>query len=66
MLGKIIFESKGKIIGQRVKSVEYGIPKLEITATVSGTVRRNFKVNETGLIGLSERKMVFFMVKAKV
>jgi hypothetical protein len=26
MLGEIIFESKGKIIGQRVKSVEDGIP----------------------------------------
>ena len=47
MLGEIIFESKGKIIGQRVKSVEEGIPKLEITVTGSGTVRRNFKVNET-------------------
>jgi hypothetical protein len=47
MLGGIIFESKGKIIGQRVKSVEDGIPKLEITATESGTVRRNFKVTWT-------------------
>jgi hypothetical protein len=47
MLGEIIFESKGKIIGQRVKSVEDGIPKLGITVTGSGTVRRNFKVNET-------------------
>ncbi len=47
MLGEIIFESKGKIIGQRVKSVEDGIPKLEITATGSGTVRRNFNANET-------------------
>lgn len=48
MLGEIIFESKGKIIGQRVKSVEDGNPKLEITATAtgSGTVR-NFKANET-------------------
>jgi len=47
MLGEIIFESKGKIIGQRVKSVKDGIPKLEITATGSGTVRRNFNANET-------------------
>jgi hypothetical protein len=47
MLGEIIFESKGKIIGKRVKSVEDGIPKLEITATGSGTVRRNFNANET-------------------
>jgi translation initiation factor 2 beta subunit (eIF-2beta)/eIF-5 len=47
MLGEIIFESKGKIIGQRVKSVEDEIPKLEITATGSGTVIRNFKLNET-------------------
>jgi hypothetical protein len=47
MLGEIIFENKGKIIGQRVKSIEDGIPKLEITATGSGTVIRNFKANET-------------------
>ena len=47
MLGEIIFEGKGKIIGERVKSVEDGIPKLEIAVTGSGTVRRKFKVNET-------------------
>ena len=50
MLGEILFESKGKIIGQRVKSVVDRIPKLEITATGSEIVRRNFKVNETWTI----------------
>ncbi|MGC1133618.1 MAG: hypothetical protein WA941_12410, partial [Nitrososphaeraceae archaeon] len=47
MMGEIIFESKGKIIGQRVVSVENEIPKLEITATGSGRVRGNIEVNET-------------------
>ena len=37
MLEELIFESTGKIVGQRVLSVENGIPKLEITATGSGT-----------------------------
>ncbi len=46
-MGEIIYESKGKIIGQRVKSVEDEILKLEITATGSETVRRNIEVNET-------------------
>lgn len=35
MLGDLIFESKGKITGQRVLSVENGIPKLEVS--ISGT-----------------------------
>ena len=47
MLGELIFESKGKIIGQHVISVEIGVPKLEITATGSGTIRGNIEANET-------------------
>jgi hypothetical protein len=47
MLGELIFESNGKIISQRVISVENGVPKLEITAAGSGTVRGNIGANET-------------------
>ena len=36
MLGELIFESSGKIVGQRILSVENRIPKLEITATGVG------------------------------
>lgn len=47
MLGELLFESRGRITGQRVVSVENGIPKLEITATGSGTIRGNIEVTET-------------------
>jgi hypothetical protein len=33
MLEELIFESTGKIIVQRVLSVENGVPRLEFTAT---------------------------------
>ena len=47
MLGELIFESTGKIVSQRVISVENGIPKVEFTATGSGTTRGNIDVTET-------------------
>jgi hypothetical protein len=47
MLGELIFESKGKIIGQRVLSVENGIPKIEVSATGTGTIKGNVEVTET-------------------
>jgi hypothetical protein len=47
MLGELIFGSTGKIVSQRVVSVENGIPKLEFTATGSGTIRGNLQVAET-------------------
>jgi hypothetical protein len=34
MLGELLVESKGKITGQRVLSVENGIPKLEVLLQV--------------------------------
>lgn len=36
MLGELIYETKGKIIGQRILSVENGIPKMEITISGDG------------------------------
>jgi hypothetical protein len=47
MLGELIFESRGKIIGQRVLSVENGIPKIEVSATGTGTIKGNVEVTET-------------------
>jgi hypothetical protein len=36
LLGALLFESKGKITGQRVLSVENGNPKLEVSITGTG------------------------------
>jgi hypothetical protein len=47
MLGELIFESKGKITGQRVLSVENGIPKLEVSVTGTGIFNGNLDVTET-------------------
>jgi hypothetical protein len=47
MLGKLIFESKGKITGQRVLSVANGIPKLEVSVTGTGIFNGNIDVTET-------------------
>jgi hypothetical protein len=47
MLGDLIFESTGKIVSQRVLSIENGIPKLEFTATGSGRTRGNTEMTET-------------------
>lgn len=47
MLGELIFESTGKIVGQHVLSVENGILKLEITAAGSGTIRGGTEMTET-------------------
>lgn len=46
MLGELIFESKGKITGQRVLSVENGIPKLEISISGTGKFNGNIEVTE--------------------
>ena len=47
MLGELIFESKGKITGQRVLSVENGIPKLEVSVAGTGIFNENLDVTET-------------------
>jgi hypothetical protein len=44
MLGELIFESKGKIIGQRVLSVENAVPKLELRGT--GTFNESTEITE--------------------
>jgi len=36
MLGELLFESRGRVTGQRVLSVENGIPKLEISIAGTG------------------------------
>ena len=47
MLGELLFESKGKITGQRVLSVENGIPKLEISIAGTGIFTGNLEVTTT-------------------
>jgi hypothetical protein len=47
MLGELLFESKGKITGQRVLSVLNGMPKLEISVTGSGIFTGSLEVTET-------------------
>jgi hypothetical protein len=47
MLGELLFESKGKITGKRVLSVENGIPKLEISITGTGIFTGSLEVTTT-------------------
>src|SRR5215831_14892318 len=47
MLGELIFESKGRITGQRVLSVEGGIPKSEISISGTGLFNGSLEVTET-------------------
>jgi hypothetical protein len=47
MLGQLLFESRGRITGQRVLSVENGIPKFEISITGSGIFTGSLEVATT-------------------
>ena len=47
MLGELLFESKGKITGQRILSVENGIPKLEISIAGTGIFTGSLEVTTT-------------------
>jgi hypothetical protein len=47
MLGELLFESNGRITGQRVLSVENGIPKLEISIAGTGIFTGSLEVTTT-------------------
>jgi hypothetical protein len=47
MLGQLLFESRGRITGQRVLSVENGIPKFEISITGTGIFTGCLEVSTT-------------------
>jgi hypothetical protein len=47
MLGELLFESKGRITGHRVLSVENGIPKLEISIAGTGIFTGSLEVTTT-------------------
>lgn len=47
MLGQLLFESKGRITGQRVISVENGMPKFEISITGTGVFTGSLEVTTT-------------------
>jgi hypothetical protein len=44
VLGQLLYESKGKIIGQRVLCVENGIPKQEVSISGTGTFTGSLEV----------------------
>ena len=47
MLGELLFESRGRVTGQRVLSVENGIPKLEISIVGTGLFNGSLEVTTT-------------------
>ena len=47
MLGELLFESRGRVTGQRVLSVENGIPKLEISIAGTGLFNGSLEVTTT-------------------
>lgn len=47
MLGELLFESKGRITGQRVLSVENGIPKFEVSIAGTGIFTGSLEVTTT-------------------
>jgi hypothetical protein len=47
MSGELLFESKGKITGHRVLTVENGIPKLEISIAGTGLFTGSQEVTTT-------------------
>lgn len=47
MLGELIFESRGRVSGQRVLSVENGIPKFEISIAGTGIFTGSLEVTTT-------------------
>lgn len=47
MLGQLLFESRGRITGQRVLLVENGTPKFEISITGTGIFTGSLEVTET-------------------
>ena len=47
MLGELLFESRGRVTGQRVLSVENGIPKLEISIAGTGIFNGSLEVTTT-------------------
>jgi hypothetical protein len=55
MLGELLFESRGKITGQRVLSVDNGIPKLEISVRGIGIFTGSLEVTESWIYWTSQR-----------
>src|ERR671911_2947940 len=47
MLGQLLFESRGRITGQRVLSVEDGTPKFEVSITGTGIFTGSLEVTTT-------------------
>jgi hypothetical protein len=46
MLGELIFESNGKVTGQRILSTENAVPKIELSVKGKGTLNGSTEVTE--------------------
>ena len=51
MLGQLLFESRGRITGQRILSIDNGIPKFEMSIAGTGIFTGSLEVKQTGRIG---------------
>ncbi|MGB8085552.1 MAG: hypothetical protein WCF07_04625 [Nitrososphaeraceae archaeon] len=45
MLGQLLFESRGRITGQRILSIDNGIPKFEVSIAGTGIFTGSLEVN---------------------
>lgn len=55
MLGELLFESRGRVTGQRILSVENGIPKLEISIVGTGIFTGSLEVTTTWTYWANQR-----------
>ena len=65
MLGQLLFESRGRITGQRVPSIDKGIPKVETSITGTGIFTGSLEVTTTWTYWAIQRPMGLLIVKAK-
>jgi len=65
MLGELLFESRGRVTGQRVLSVENGVPKLEISIAGTGIFNGSLEVTTTWTLGSFKDLMALHIVKVK-
>jgi hypothetical protein len=55
MLGELLFESRGRVTGQRVLSVKNGIPKFEISIVGTGIFTGSLEVTTTWIYWAIQR-----------
>lgn len=65
MLGELLIESRGRVTGQRIRSVENGIPKLEISIAGTGIFTGSLEVTTTWTYWSFKDLMVLLIFKVK-